>query len=128
MSQEIGDKEQEIKQHGDSLKGGEAELQDLQAKRNGLNDERKELWRSIDDLKDHMKKIKDDKDRAQRGVCPPSHCGLPKWPMITSCSPHKMQIHTSTSVSSLNACCQHATGQAGHRFVLDIFISHLTTS
>jgi chromosome segregation ATPase len=68
IQQEIGDKEQEIRQHGHALKAGEAELQDLQSTRNSLNDRRKELWRSIDELKDRMKKIKDDKDRAQRGV------------------------------------------------------------
>ena len=67
-AQEIGDKEAEIRAQQEAAVAAEAEQAGLEAKRNGLNDQRKELWRTENDAEAAAAKMKADKQKADKKV------------------------------------------------------------
>ena len=67
-AQEIGDKEAEIRAQQDAAAAAEAEQSGLEAKRNGLNDQRKELWRAENEAESATAKMKADKQKADKKV------------------------------------------------------------
>lgn len=66
--QEIGDKEQQLRHEEGGLEGAEAEQRNLEAKRNALNDERKELWRAENDAETSIGKIHANRLKAEKKV------------------------------------------------------------
>lgn len=67
--QEIGDKEQQLRQEEGSLEEKELEQRSLETKRNALNDERKELWRAENEAENAISKIHASRLKAEKKVC-----------------------------------------------------------
>ena len=67
--QEIGDKEQQLRQEEGSLEEKELEQRSLETKRNALNDERKELWRAENEAENAISKIHASRSKAEKKVC-----------------------------------------------------------
>ncbi|CAL8464327.1 g3862 [Coccomyxa elongata] len=68
LSQEIGDKQATIRTQQDALQGAGKEKADLEARRNGLADERKEKWRAEEEADRAIAKMKADREKAQKKV------------------------------------------------------------
>ncbi len=66
--QEIGDKQAAIRTQQDALQGAGKEKADLEARRNGLADERKEKWRAEEEADRAIAKMKADREKAQKKV------------------------------------------------------------
>ena len=66
--QEIGDKEQQLRQEEGSLEEKELEQRSLETKRNALNDERKELWRAENEAENAISKIHASRSKAEKKV------------------------------------------------------------
>ena len=66
--QEIGDKEQRLRQEEGSLEETELEQKSLEAKRNALNDERKEMWRAENEAENSISKIHGNRQKAEKKV------------------------------------------------------------
>ena len=64
--QEAGDKEAEVRRQEAALAECERGQRELEAKRNGLNDERKELWRAEAEAEAGVARMKADKQRAEK--------------------------------------------------------------
>ena len=73
--QEVGDKEQQVRQEEASLEEAELEQKSLEAKRNALNDERKELWRAENEAENTIGKIHGNRQKAEKKV---RHCVSPR--------------------------------------------------
>ena len=70
LLQEIGDKEQRLRQEEGSLEETELEQKSLEAKRNALNDERKEMWRAENEAENSISKIHGNRQKAEKKVKP----------------------------------------------------------
>lgn len=66
--QGIGDKQAAIRTQQDALQGAGKEKADLEARRNGLADERKEKWRAEEEADRAIAKMKADREKAQKKV------------------------------------------------------------
>ena len=66
--QEIGNKEAEVRAGEGTLAANEAEQRGLEARRNALNDERKELWRFEAAREEGLSAQKAEKARAEKRV------------------------------------------------------------
>ena len=66
--QELGDKEQQVRQEEASLEEAEREQKSLEAKRNALNDERKELWRAENEAENAISKLHGNRQKAEKKV------------------------------------------------------------
>ena len=66
--QEVGDKEQQVRQEEASLEEAEREQKSLEARRNALNDERKELWRAENEAENSIGKIHGNRQKAEKKV------------------------------------------------------------
>lgn len=81
--QEIGDKEQRLRQEEGSLEETELEQKSLEAKRNALNDERKEMWRAENEAENSISKIHGNRQKAEKKVkTTPTYATHEGWAFI----------------------------------------------